>query len=152
MINKLNNIVIVITIWLALSSTLIHAHEEPMEAGWCKAGKVTIIGHFKLNQDILSLFKGPENAVCLLQKSCGQFDDDDYSVGLRAASSLCHMYSAAELEFRHNADHLTVRPIFYSPNSFRNSEVNHHSLYSIAQGVEFSCGICKISAERKVEK
>ncbi|TQV86470.1 hypothetical protein [Aliikangiella coralliicola] len=118
------------------------AHEEAMESDWCGGGEITILGYFKLNAALLKNFKGEDNAVCSQLRSCGQFDDDDYGISRRTALNICRSFSEAELEVRTIGDHETVRPIFYAPASIKNSELNHHVLYSISQGVEFSCGMC----------
>jgi hypothetical protein len=122
----------------------VSAHDEPMDANWCSGGQITILGHFQLNQSLLKKFKGDENAVCNNLKSCGQFDDDDYSIANRTALSICSSFSATELTMKTDGDNNTVRPIFYSPINFKSSEANHHLLYGISQGVEFSCGQCSL--------
>ena len=128
------------------------AHDEPMDSNWCSGGQITILGHFQLNQSLLKKFKGEENAVCNNLKSCGQFDDDDYSIANRTALSICSSLSVTELLIKTNGDNDTVRPIFYSPINFKNSEVNHHLLYTISQGLEFSCGQCSLDVMEEAEE
>lgn len=127
------------------------AHEEPMESDWCSGGQIAVLGHFSLNHKLLAKFKGETNAVCSQFKSCGQFDDDDYNVSWRTAHSFCAAFSEAEINRSAVDDDGTVRPIFYLPLSFKNSEVNHHLLYSIDQGIEFSCAACSFTDEVRGE-
>lgn len=136
------NLKMVITLLATIVSGLACAHEEAMDSSWCEGGQIEILGHFQLNHNLLEKFKGEDNAVCSQLKSCGQFDDDDYGVSMRAASALCSSFSESELLLRVNGYHDTVRPIFYSPVNFKNSETNHHILYSLSQGIEFSCARC----------
>lgn len=137
-----------LAIALSVTSLSILSHEQAMEKGWCAAGTISILGNFSLNKPLLEKFKGEENAVCNQLRSCGQFDDDDYTISTRAATSLCHSFSEAELEYRTTGDHQTVRAIIHSPVTAKNSEDSHHELYSIDQGIEFSCGICRIETEQ----
>lgn len=138
-----------LAIALSITSLSVVSHEQAMEKGWCASGTISILGHFSLNKPLLEKFKGEENAVCSQLRSCGQFDDDDYTISTRAATSLCHSFSEAELEYRTTDDHLTVRAIIHSPVTAKHSEVSHHELYSIEQGIEFSCGICRVEIEQR---
>lgn len=122
-----------------------NAHQEPIESGWCANGEIHILGTFNLNQLLLEKFRNEQDAVCNLYRSCGQFDDD-YDLSFRTAGAICHSFSSDELAYRSQGDHLTVRPIFHSPVTMKNSEQNHHEIYSIEQGVEFSCGYCVIQS------
>ncbi len=123
----------------------VSAHEEAIEKGWCANGEIKILGTFNLNKILLEKFRDEQDAVCTQYRSCGQFDDD-YDLSFRAAGSICHSFSSDELAYRSRGDHLTVRPIFHSPVTMKNAEENHHEIYSIDQGVEFSCGYCVISS------
>ena len=120
------------------------AHEEALESGWCRGGAITILGEFSLKQPLLRQFKGDSGLVCGQLKSCGHFDDDDYTIALRAAEGLCRAFSEQELAYAEQGYDGTVRPIFHAPAVFKNSEVNHHSLYQLAQGIQFSCGYCRM--------
>lgn len=133
-------------------SKYVIAHDEAMESGWCEGGEVSILGHFQLNENLLAEFKGDENPVCTQYKSCGQFDDDDYRVSRRTALGFCQSLSSAELTQVIFNDHHTVRPIFYAPENFKNKDANHHKLYAIAQGIEFSCAICTLPKEVSADK
>lgn len=121
------------------------AHEEALDNGWCAGGQVTVLGQFSLTAPVLSKFKGADNAVCNQLKSCGQFDDDDYTAARRAADAFCHQLSEVELaSSKTSSDNGTVRPIFHAPAVVKNAELQHHELYSVNQGLSFSCGVCRL--------
>lgn len=129
----------------------VSAHEEPLETGWCQGGSITILATMKLYHKPLTYFKS-ESQVCSDLKSCGQFDDDDFKTARTAADGLCSTLAEAEKTLQQLGDDGTVRPIFISPNSIKDSDVNHHLLYSIDQGVEFSCGLCSMPAQERRTK
>ena len=137
--------VLVASLCVAISGSLT-AHEEALESGWCSGGQVSILGHFTLNKSLLLKFKGEQNLVCDQIRSCGQFDDDDYSVAFRAAGGICQSFSEAELLLRTVDDHETVRAIIHAPATMKNVETNHHDIYQLDQGIEFSCGYCTMPA------
>jgi len=116
------------------------AHEEALEQGWCQGGNISILGTFQLYEKSLTYFQ-QETQVCTELKSCGQFDDD-FGTARHAASGLCSTLAEAEKKFTNNGDDGTVRPIFDAPTTIKDSDSNHHLLYSIDQGVTFSCGLC----------
>ncbi|MBZ9611583.1 hypothetical protein [Rheinheimera maricola] len=120
------------------------AHEEALESGWCRGGTITVLGEFSLKQPLLLQFKGDSGLVCGQLKSCGHFDDDDYTIALRAAEGLCRAFSEQELAYAEQGYDGTVRPIFHGPGVFKNSESEHHSLYQLTQGIQFSCGYCRM--------
>lgn len=125
------------------------AHDEALEAGWCRSGTITVLGEFSLKQPLLRQFKGDSGLVCGQLKSCGHFDDDDYTIARRAAEGLCRAFSEQELAYAGQGHDGTVRPIFHSPAVFKNSEVDHHSLYQLTQGIQFSCGYCLMPDAKK---
>jgi hypothetical protein len=121
------------------------AHQEALDNGWCAGGQITVLGQFSLTAPVLSKFKGKENAVCNQVKSCGQFDDDDYTAARRAADAYCHQLSEVELEnSKTSSDNGTVRPVFHAPAVVKHAELRHHELYSVNQGLSFSCGVCRL--------
>jgi hypothetical protein len=123
------------------------AHEEPLDNGWCAGGQISVLGQFSLTAPVLSKFKGKENPVCSQLKSCGQFDDDDYTAARRAADAFCHQLSEVELESsKTTSDNGTVRPLIHAPAVVKHAELMHHELYSINQGLSFSCGVCRLKA------
>ncbi|WP_144393777.1 hypothetical protein [Pleionea sediminis] len=143
---------------IALSAVLSHssmAHEEPMEAGWCESGQIQVLGTFNLNERLLVKFRDEQDAVCANYnyRSCGQFDDD-YGLATRIAGSMCHSFSSDEISGRSNGDHRTVRPIFHGPVTIMNAQSAHHSIYTLSQGLHFSCGYCEadgVAVEAEVE-
>jgi hypothetical protein len=139
---QLGAIATAITLGFSLSGAAI-AHEEALNSGWCSGGQISILGQFKLNKTLLQQFAKESSGVCSQLKSCGQFDDE-YGVAFRTAGALCHSFSEAELTYKNIGDHLSVRAIFHSPATMKNSEANHHDLYSFEQGLEFSCGLCEL--------
>ncbi|KKO45818.1 hypothetical protein WG68_08905 [Arsukibacterium ikkense] len=121
------------------------AHDEALESGWCRGGSITVLGEFMLKEPLLQQFKGDSGLVCSQLKSCGHFDDDDYTIARRTAEGLCQVFSEKELAYRQqSSDAGTVRPIFHSPAVFKNSESDHHALYQLTLGIRFSCGYCRM--------
>jgi hypothetical protein len=116
------------------------AHEEALESQWCQGGQISILGQFQLHSKLLQTFM-QESEVCSELKSCGQFDDD-FTGARAAAHGTCAMYTVASKTY---GDHGTIRPIFTAPTSIKNDFSAHHDLYSIDQGVSFSCGYCDMS-------
>ncbi|MGX5172887.1 hypothetical protein ACUR5C_02515 [Aliikangiella sp. IMCC44653] len=139
---KVGTLATAVMLGAGVSSTAF-AHEEAINTGWCSGGQITILGQFKLNQALLQQFAKESSGVCSQLKSCGQFDDE-YGVAYKTAGALCHSFSEAELTYKNIGDHLSVRAIFHSPATMKNSEANHHTLYSFEQGLEFSCGLCEL--------
>ncbi len=138
--------ILLVTIF-GLSNSVI-AHDEALESGWCQGGRITLLGEFQLKKQLLQYFSRESNAVCKNLRSCGQFDDDDYSIARNTAEQICYQFSERELTFTHNGDDGTVRPIFHGPSVFKNNEPDHHTLYQLDQGISFSCGLCSVNADR----
>lgn len=127
------------------------SHEEPTETGWCQYGQVQILGQFTFNQKLLQIYQEPTSQVCNQAKTCGEFDD--YKLARNVADNLCASYNDAELKGSTNGDYGTIRAVFHQPASFKNSEAAHHQLYSISQGLVFSCARCVAwQATPKVEE
>ncbi|MDP5135088.1 hypothetical protein ORJ04_03880 [Rheinheimera baltica] len=125
------------------------AHDEALESGWCRGGNVTVLGEFSLKDPLLRQFKADSAQVCGQLKSCGHFDDDDYTIARRTAEGLCRAFSERELAYATDGHDGTVRPIFHTPAVFKNNETDHHTLYQLAQGIQFSCGYCSMPAVRE---
>jgi hypothetical protein len=137
--NKPLKLISAVIIGCTISSASL-AHEEALESQWCQGGQITILGQFQLHSKLLQTFM-QESEVCTELKSCGQFDDD-FSGARAAAQGTCSMYTVASKTY---GDHGTIRPIYTSPTSIKNGFSAHHELYSIDQGVSFSCGYCDMT-------
>ncbi|WP_394393230.1 hypothetical protein [Shewanella woodyi] len=133
------------------------AHEEPIESQWCQNGNVVILGEFKLTPLHLARFgrfaenECPDFGGGVGTKSCGQFDDE-YGLTRAATGHLCNSIAYELRDVSREGDGGTVRPIFYGPESLKNSDKNHHEVYSIVQGVQFACGLCDMETERRERK
>ncbi len=112
------------------------AHDDALDGGWCRDGQVVIVAQINMTHKLLSSYKlESENCSPLLsQKSCGQFDDD-YGVGYRAASQMCHQINPMV------GLKVELIPLFHGPASFLD-EGQHHGVYSISEGLSISCAMC----------
>ncbi len=141
-----------------MASATVLAHEEPIEGEWCRNGNVVILGEFTLTPLHLTRFKRFAEDVCpasgmgdVNTKSCGQFDDE-YGLARAATNNLCSSLAYDLRNVSTYGDDGTVRPIFYGPESMKNSDNNHHDVYSITQGVKFACGLCEMAPDRQGRK
>ncbi|MEC4725349.1 hypothetical protein HWQ46_07295 [Shewanella sp. D64] len=134
------------------------AHEEPIEGQWCNNGNIVILGEFSFTSLHLARFERFAEDVCpgsgleggdIETKSCGQFDDE-YDLARSATNHLCQSLAYRNVNSR--GDGGTVRPIFYGPESLKNSDQNHHEVYSIVQGVRFACGLCDMEFDERERK
>ncbi|MBV7317287.1 hypothetical protein [Shewanella sp. NIFS-20-20] len=130
------------------------AHEEPIEGRWCSGGQIKVLGEFSIMPLHLSRFARNEEPTCepvngdINTRSCGQFDDE-YGVARMAAAQLCHTLAYSDARTSIDADDGSVKPIFYGPESLRNTQENHHEVYTIQQGVNFACGLCEMEVSRR---
>ena len=140
-------------------STAVFAHEEPIEEQWCQNGNIIIIGEFKFTPLHLTRFDRYSKDVCpnfdggidIESKSCGQFDDE-FGITRAATAHLCHSIAYDLRDVSLDSSIGTVRPIFYGPESIKNSDKNHHKVYSIVQGVHFAWGLCKMEVDSRILK
>ncbi len=136
--------------------TMAMAHSELPAVDWCAVGTPTAVMSFNIAPSVLTEVRAGGNCTGSGNtRSCGEFDDD-YSAALRAAQNLCDQFTVAPVQPQAQArgatvpptttvpDQGTTIPLIQAPTTFLMRQ--HHTLYSIDQGLQGVCVRCSAAA------
>lgn len=127
----------IVALGLALLPLTLLAHDDVPNPVWCAGGTMLEVGSFSFDQSVLA--PSPEVCGAVINKNCGQFDDD-YARSFETTNDYCHGYSRARVAGE-IPDAGTVMVLVTSPDSFLSQ--THHADYSVAEGVEGVCLRCE---------